>query len=353
MASDTAGTGPYAMATDLDLLKRYATNGDGLAFAQLTTRHRDMVYRTCYRVLGNSADAEDAAQECFVALARGAGRVSASVGGWLHRVAARSAKTLRVREKTAREREHEAAEIARAVSDDAPWDEIGPHVDQAIDRLPERLRVALVLYYLEGRDQSAIAGELGVSQSTVSERLSKAVERVRGHLRKGGVPAGAATLTTFLTTETSHAAPAALATGLGKLAVSGVGSGGATAAGAGAGLASLLPALSTLPVQVGAVVGVALVGSLAVYSYTTHRRPSAAPVVAASAFAPQSVAPRNEVETAPAALAPEDPEDVDGLPMVVGDAEETDAAAGADAIMALPPKASPGSVLVSGCSWAD
>ncbi len=63
MSTGTTRTGPYTMATDLDLLERYVTDGDARAFAQLATRHRDMVYATCYRVLGNRADAEDAAQE--------------------------------------------------------------------------------------------------------------------------------------------------------------------------------------------------------------------------------------------------------------------------------------------------
>ncbi len=307
MASDTAGTGPYAMATDLDLLKQYAAGDDALAFAQLATRHRDMVYRTCYRVLGNRADAEDAAQECFVTLARSASHVSASVGGWLHRVAARSAKALKQREQVAREREHAAAEIALASDEDATWEEIGPHVDQAIDRLPDRLRIPLVLYYLDGRNQPTIAEELGVRQSTVSHRLSKAVERVRGHLKKGGVVAGAAALTTFLTAETSHAAPASLAGELGKLAVSGVGSGGATAASGGVGSASVWTALGTWQVQVAVVATVAVVGSLAVYSHTAKHRPPAGAVVAASAFTPQNVTPTDEAKSAPAALTPHYP----------------------------------------------
>ena len=322
MATDTAGMGSYAMATDLDLLKRYAADGDGLAFTQLARRHRDMVYRTCYRVLGNNADAEDAAQECFVALARSAGRVSASVAGWLHRVAARSAKTLKERDQVARERERAAAEFALAPDEDAAWEEISPYVDQAIDRLPDRLRIPLVLYYLDGRNQSTVAEELGVDQSTVSYRLGKAVERVRSHLRKGGVLAGAATLTTFLTTETSHAAPASLATELGKLAVSGVGSGGTTAASGGAGLASVWAALGMWQVQVGVVAAVAVVGGVAAYSYAGKHRPSSGAVSAASVVAPVVAAPAEAIGPVQAAAATEDPEEAEASPPLAEDATE-------------------------------
>jgi RNA polymerase sigma factor (sigma-70 family) len=288
MSTSTADTGRHTMATDLDLLKRYAADGDTRAFAQVATRHRDMVFATCYRVLGNDADAEDAAQDCFVALARSAGRVSASVGGWLHRVATRTAKTLKERQRALRDREHAAAELALASDDGGLWEEVTPHIDQAIDRLPDQLRVPLVLYYLDGCDQATIARDLGVSQAAVSRRVSKGVERVRDLLRKSGVVAGAAALTAFLRTETSHAAPVSLSTEPGELAVSGIGDSGTTAAGTSAGWASLRRHLGTWQVRLGAVAGVALVAGLAVYSYTTHRRSPAGPVVAARTFAPQS-----------------------------------------------------------------
>jgi hypothetical protein len=46
---------------DLELLTRYVKRGDPEALVELADRHRDMVYATCYRLLGSRADAEDAA----------------------------------------------------------------------------------------------------------------------------------------------------------------------------------------------------------------------------------------------------------------------------------------------------
>ncbi|MFC1734467.1 sigma factor, partial [Candidatus Hydrogenedentota bacterium] len=51
------------------------------------TRHSAMVYGTCRRVLGDSVESEDVAQECFIALTeerRIEERAGASLGGWLH-----------------------------------------------------------------------------------------------------------------------------------------------------------------------------------------------------------------------------------------------------------------------------
>ena len=77
------------LASDPDLLADYSATGRQEAFAQLIQRHGAMVLGACRSVLGNSADAEDAAQAVFLTLARKAAslRAHASVAGWLHRVA--------------------------------------------------------------------------------------------------------------------------------------------------------------------------------------------------------------------------------------------------------------------------
>jgi len=78
------------------LLARYAERGDADAFRALVERHEDMVFAACNRILRNAADAEDAAQDCFLQLTRKAAQLRAPIAGWLHRVAVRmSLKLLR------------------------------------------------------------------------------------------------------------------------------------------------------------------------------------------------------------------------------------------------------------------
>src|SRR6476620_3121684 len=76
---------------DADLLDRFVKSRDEAAFELLVWRHGAMVLGTCRRLLRALHDAEDAAQACFLVLARRAGAVGrrGSVGGWLHRVAVR------------------------------------------------------------------------------------------------------------------------------------------------------------------------------------------------------------------------------------------------------------------------
>src|SRR5687768_2215620 len=58
--------------TDDELVARYGSDGDSAALASLVERHWPEAYRLAVRALGDPASAEDAAQEAFIGLARGA-----------------------------------------------------------------------------------------------------------------------------------------------------------------------------------------------------------------------------------------------------------------------------------------
>lgn len=183
-----------AAATDADLLRRF-TGGDEAAFAELVRRHGPVVWAACRHLLPDAADAEDAFQVAFLALARSARSIrdTAAVGGWLHGVAVRAATRLRrdAARRRARERRAAAGEADRSVPEGA-WDALLAAVHEEVGRLPGPLRTAFVLCDLEGVRQPDAAAQLGWKPGTLTGRLTRARQQLIARLTgRGLAPAGA------------------------------------------------------------------------------------------------------------------------------------------------------------------
>lgn len=210
------------MLSDLQHLQRYATTGDAHAFRELVQAHGEMVHATALRVTRDATTAQDVAQETFLELARKAGGITQSVAAWLHRVAWNRACDA-VRRETTRKRVEDAMAEAWHTDYEATWPDIEPHVDEALNELPQELREVLVLYFLEGRTQAEVARHLGKNQATVSRAIERGISAMREALRSRGVIAGAG-LAALFANQTAHAMPAALQTSLGKLSLTSIGS---------------------------------------------------------------------------------------------------------------------------------
>ncbi|NQT20564.1 MAG: sigma-70 family RNA polymerase sigma factor [Planctomycetes bacterium] len=246
---------------DSVLLQRFAEGGDAQAFSELVGRHQNFVYGACLRVLDNTADAEDVSQECFLRLARRAGAVRSSVVGWLHHNATAMSIDAKRQQAARRRREQVHNEMKASNNNDGTWQEIAPHVDKAVDELPDELRAVLIDYFLRRRTQADIAAELGVSQGTVSRRVDAGIDELRKKLKKAGLIVSSALLASLITEHAACAAPAALTAALGKIAMAGAVKTGAatgTAAGwTGAGVAA--GAMTTIAkIKIAAVVVAAL-----------------------------------------------------------------------------------------------
>jgi RNA polymerase sigma factor (sigma-70 family) len=209
------------MLSDLQHLQRYATTGDAHAFRELVQAHGAMVHATALRVTRDAAAAQDVAQETFLELARKAGGITQSVAAWLHRVAWNRACDA-VRRETTRKRVEDAMAETWHTDREATWPDIEPHVDEALNELPQDLREVLVLYFLEGRTQTEIARHLDRNQATVSRAIERGISAMRESLRTRGVIAGAGLAAVFAA-QPAQAMPATLTASLGKLSISGVG----------------------------------------------------------------------------------------------------------------------------------
>jgi RNA polymerase sigma factor (sigma-70 family) len=207
---------------DSVLLDRWFSNHDSHAFHALVTRYSGMVYATCRRVLANATDAEDAAQECFEALATSRNVPPKYLGPWLHRVATNRALN-HIRADTRRRNRDTAYAVDATRETEPTWADIYVHIDEAISALPDELRVPLVQVFLEGRTQLEVADSIGVARKTVAYRVEKAVESIQETLRSREILVLAATLGAMLSANLGSAEtlPQSLITKLGKLALTG------------------------------------------------------------------------------------------------------------------------------------
>ena len=159
---------------DRELLRRAAT-GDTKAFDVLVQRHEDRMFSLALRMLGDRADALDATQDAFISAYRRAKsfKGDSAVGTWLYRIAINACKDL-IRKKTrwdARDR------IPSGRTETTPdlEDDVARRIDlrDALDRLPEEYREAVVMHDLGGVPYEDIALATGVPIGTVKSRISR------------------------------------------------------------------------------------------------------------------------------------------------------------------------------------
>jgi len=162
-----------------------ACAGDRAAFDALVRRHFGAIYRMLHRLIGNAEDAEDLAQECFVR-AHGAlswYRSEAPFEAWLRRIALHLARDhFRSRARRGARQADELDLVAdrpeRRPETEAGRRELSSRLAAAIERLPERLRSALVLRALEGLEYEDIGRATGVTPATARTHVMQARKRL-------------------------------------------------------------------------------------------------------------------------------------------------------------------------------
>ncbi|AMV23872.1 ECF RNA polymerase sigma factor SigE [Gemmata sp. SH-PL17] len=173
-------------APDAALLKTFIASRTDDAFAELVRRYGPMVLAVCNRVLADEHDAEDAFQAVFIVLARKAGTIrGTNLAAWLHGVATRTAKGVRVTRK--RRRKYERATRERPPTE-APADhELAGVIDEELANLSEAYREAIVLCELRGLSRKRAAVELGIPEGTLSSRLAGAKRKLAERLSARGL----------------------------------------------------------------------------------------------------------------------------------------------------------------------
>lgn len=174
------------------LLISRARGGDREAFGALVEQYRDNVYRLAYRMCGNAYDADEAAQEAFVAAWRALPnfRGDAKFSTWLYRLTTNAAIDVMRREK--RHQTVGDGEMVDLADDaDSPQETVErteqqEAVQKALATLSEEYREVLLLRYMEELDYAEIAEVLQLPSGTVKSRINRAKAALKAALLKSG-----------------------------------------------------------------------------------------------------------------------------------------------------------------------
>lgn len=202
----TEETPQYSDDLDTRLMMRFAA-GDDAAFEQIVEGFQRQVYGVIHRYLGGSPAAEDCAQEVFLRLyrMRKSYKPTARLSTLVFRIATNLC--LNYRRDEARRRtvpldapfDEDGASLAATIPDESAPEagetlesrERAAIVRKALERIPDRQRIALVLHRFEGLSYADIAEAMETNVDAVKSLLSRAraslAEVLRSEIEAGNL----------------------------------------------------------------------------------------------------------------------------------------------------------------------
>jgi RNA polymerase sigma-70 factor (ECF subfamily) len=180
------------------------TNGIDLRFDRLYRDHVEKIFRFAHRLCGEEHDAKDLVQETFLNAYRGLKdfRGESSITTWLYAIAAHACIRMRRKRKGEPERELSLEEFvptsegefrlqvpARGLSPQQAMEnkELRRALSQAIQKLPKKYRLVLVLRDMEGLTAKQVGSIMRLNERAVKSRLHRARLFVRKELSLNGI----------------------------------------------------------------------------------------------------------------------------------------------------------------------
>jgi RNA polymerase sigma-70 factor (ECF subfamily) len=184
------------------ILVRRAQKGDADAFADLVRQYQRRAVSVAFRLLGNSEDASDVSQDAFVRAYRNLDQLEdpARFGAWLLRTVSNLALNFRRARATRatselddalanpdrlRSADGDRSLTTRRADEDGPLPrELRTAVNKALEQLPEKQRLSLILFSIEGLPQKEVAEILGCSVELVKWNVFQARQKLKELLKE-------------------------------------------------------------------------------------------------------------------------------------------------------------------------
>jgi RNA polymerase sigma-70 factor, ECF subfamily len=178
-------------SNDLDLILKFK-RGDPSVFGELVLKYQDRIYNSCFYMLGNHQDAEDAAQETFIKAFRNMAsfKTEAPFYTWLYRIGINTCLDHQKKSSSHHKSSHVdidslSQEIPSAASTEKQYQaiELTEALQSALGKMPAKLKAILVLKEVDDLSYEEISKVLNISMGTVKSRISRARELLRKILR--------------------------------------------------------------------------------------------------------------------------------------------------------------------------
>jgi RNA polymerase sigma-70 factor (ECF subfamily) len=182
----------YQMNEILDessFIKRFK-KGDAFLFEQFVLKYQHRIFNLCLYMLGDTHDAEDAAQDTFIKAYQNLKnfKPKASFYTWLYRIAVNTCIDYKRRPifDSLFRKSKDGNDFSAELPSDIPSPErlyeskqTGYALQAALKRLSKKLRAAIILKEIEGLSYEDIAEVLDISMGTVKSRISRAREELK------------------------------------------------------------------------------------------------------------------------------------------------------------------------------
>lgn len=179
------GENPVLTCSDAKLVAA-VLSGDRSAYADLYDRYARLVRAICYDATRDLNHAQDLSQEVFLRAYRKLGdlRNADKFAGWLVGIARTVGREWQRRRWRDRH-EYVGTSPESADCDRKSWDEERiVNLREAMQSLPERERLALHVFYLQGESAEAVQGVLGLSRSGAYRLLERARQKLKRLLQE-------------------------------------------------------------------------------------------------------------------------------------------------------------------------
>lgn len=200
---------------DARLLREYVINNSEAAFEALVSRYLHFVHSAAMRQVRDPQMAEEVAQVVFIILAKKAGRINdrTILSGWLFkttRFVALTQTRAATRRRQYEQKLHMQSEDRFNTPDQPIWEQISPLLDEALAKLGEKDRQAVLLRFFQNKSLAEVGNAFGTGEDAARMRINRTLAKLNRYFNRHGISSTTAILAGVISANSVQSTPVLL-----------------------------------------------------------------------------------------------------------------------------------------------